>query len=114
LARLDQLPADPKDQAWAYQVLSEQLEQGSVDRIDLGRAIDTALEHDWGLRKMTLLLHLDTATEQRLLGGFAAISCGLEPGPAVTLLQAGSATKELAENLSDLMLARPRTGSSDE
>jgi hypothetical protein len=108
LARLDQLPADPEDYAWTYQVLRDGLEQGDVDPVDLGRAIDTALDHHWSLRQMTLLLHLTTETQLRLAAGFAAIACGLAPDRGVFLVQAGQATKELAERLADILLEYQR------
>jgi hypothetical protein len=102
LAGLDRLPAGAEDYAWAYRVLSEGLERGDVDATDLRTAIDTALDHDWGLRKMTLLLHLDAEAELRLVAGFAAIACGLAPDHGVTLVRAGQATEDLAEHLADI------------
>jgi hypothetical protein len=112
LARLDRLPADPGDHAWAHRVLSEGLERGEVDASDLRAAIDTALDHHWSLRQMTVLLHLAADTELRLLAGFAAIACGLAPDRGVTLVRAGQATEDLAERLADVWLeyrsAKPR------
>lgn len=110
LSQLDRLPADPRDLAWADRVLKDGLEQRTVDPADLGSAIDTAAGHGWGLRKMTLLLHLDADTELRLNAGFAAIACGLEPDRGVTLVRAGQATKELAEHLAEILLERRRPG----